>query len=319
MVCYELHMEDQHLIELRARIQKNHKARVKLARHWPTQAYRLYDRDLPNYPYIVDIYGEHGVVWFKGRKRFDNDEIKDQQLIELVASELGLNREQITIKKRSPQKRFERYQKLDSQSQLILIEEAGAKFEVNLTDYLDTGLFLDHRPLRREIARLAKPGSRFLNLFCYTGSVSVMAALSGATTCNIDLSNTYLEWAKRNFTHNQLNPTDHRFYQQSATDLSAIQGQSFDLIYVDPPTFSNSKKAQDFDVQVHHEKLLIDLKKNLTPSGEIFFSCNKRDFVLSPGLNQHYKIIDWTRQSLPEDFRDAQIHHCFRLRTATER
>lgn len=305
------------MTELISRLKKNYQQRQKLCSSWPTSAFRLYDRDLPNYPFIVDIYKDHAIIWFKGKKRFEDDDLKEEELLGLVQALLDLPTHHLHLKKRSPQKRFERYQKLEEKQQNFKINEGPFYFEINPTDYLDVGLFLDHRPLRREVYQWIqnhpKAAPEFLNLFCYTGSVSVAAAMAGAVTTNIDLSQTYLDWAKRNFTHNNIKLEDHQFLQQSATNYTGIKGRVFDLIYIDPPTFSNSKKAQDFDLQIHHEALLKDLKMFCHANTMIIFSCNKRDFVLSSALSETYSIQNKTAGSIPSDFRDTGIHHRFHL------
>lgn len=301
--------------DLLARLKKNLKIRQRLRSTWPTTAYRLYDRDLPNYPYIIDHYDSCFVIWFKGKNRYQDDSLKDQHIADALKELFEVDDQQLFFKRRSPQKRFEKYQKHDDQKVVLSVQEGNCQFEVNLTDYLDTGLFLDHRPLRREVFKICQKLERphFLNLFCYTGSVSISAAMAGAITTNVDLSNNYLEWAKINFALNKLNPHDHLFYAQSATDLTPLKGQRFDLIYIDPPTFSNSKKTQDFDVQLHHRELLEDVSALLKDKGIIYFSCNKRDFIIAPELSKTFVIKDWTRPSIPEDFRDQGIHHCFIL------
>jgi len=304
--------------ELEQRLKKNFNQRLKLVETWPTNAFRLYDRDLPNYPFIIDYYKDHAIIWFKGKKRYEDDDLKEQELLKIMNEVFDIPHHQIHLKKRSPQKRFERYQKLEDKNQNFKINEGPFYFEINPTDYLNVGLFLDHRPLRREVFESAKKHVnqplKFLNLFCYTGSVSVAAAMSGAHTTNIDLSQTYLDWAKRNFQHNNLGLENHQFLQQSATDFSTLNKSIFDLIYIDPPTFSNSKKAQDFDLQTHHEKLLLDLVVHCHQDTQIIFSCNKRDFQISEDLNQTFHIKNKTSSSIPIDFRDQGIHHRYDLK-----
>jgi 23S rRNA (cytosine1962-C5)-methyltransferase len=307
----------QTVTELLQRLKKNYLQRQKLIETWPTNAFRLYDRDLPNYPFIVDCYKDHAIIWFKGKKRYADDDIKEQELLSILNDLFDFPAHHIHLKKRSPQKRFERYQKLEEKNQNFKIQEGPYYFEINPTDYLDVGLFLDHRPLRREvfqaIEKHAQPSPQFLNLFCYTGSVSVAAAMAGAHTTNIDLSQTYLDWAKRNFQHNNIPMTNQLFLQQSATDLAGLSNKKFDLVYIDPPTFSNSKKTQDFELQIHHEKLLLDLQKLCHPETQIIFSCNKRDFELSPQVSQVFSVQNRTSSSIPSDFRDQGIHHRFHL------
>ena len=188
---------------------------------------------------------------------------------------------------------------------------------MRLDTYLDTGLFLDHRPTRQKVGEMAA-GKRFLNLFAYTGSFSVYAATGGAVSSEtVDLSNTYLNWAQRNFTLNQINNTEHQLIRADVFQYlqEAVANQKrFDLIVMDPPSFSNSKKMLDvLDVQRDHVKLIDAAMNLLSIDGTLFFSNNLRGFELSSTIEQLYQILDVTKRSIPEDFRNHKIHQCWEI------
>ncbi|HET6907224.1 MAG TPA: class I SAM-dependent methyltransferase, partial [Rhodanobacteraceae bacterium] len=205
-----------------------------------------------------------------------------------------------------------KYGKLDARNDTLIVEEGGLHFEVNLFDYLDTGLFLDHRIVRARLRELCK-GRRFLNLFAYTGTASVYAAAGGSgETTSVDLSATYLDWASRNLDLNGFGGARHKLAQADAfTFLRADRGR-YGLIYVDPPTFSNSARAQDFDVQRDHAALLALCADRLEPGGAIVFSNNARRFRLDDSLSERLAVEDITRASIPPDFaRRPDIHGCW--------
>ena len=225
-------------------------------------------------------------------------------------------RERIALKTRERGKGGSKYGQLDQRNEFIEVEEGGLKFLVNLTDYLDTGLFLDHRLVRAKVRELAE-GRCFLNLFAYTATASVHAAAGGALeTTSVDLSATYLEWASRNLALNGFSGASHRLMQFDALEFLQRDRGHYGLIFVDPPTFSNSKRAEDFDVQRDHVKLLEACNERLTRDGVIVFSNNFRRFKLDrEALEQHFEIEDWTTPSIPFDFaRRADIHGCWLLR-----
>jgi 23S rRNA (cytosine1962-C5)-methyltransferase/23S rRNA (guanine2445-N2)-methyltransferase / 23S rRNA (guanine2069-N7)-methyltransferase len=189
-----------------------------------------------------------------------------------------------------------------------------------LWDYLDTGLFLDHRPIRYQFLKKSKD-KNFLNLFCYTASVSVMAAVGGARTYSVDMSKTYLEWAKENFKLNNLDISLHKFVEEDVLQYieninRKLELQNyFDTIFLDPPTFSNSKSMKtDFDVERDQNWLVENVIKLLKPDGVLYFSNNKRDFKLSPELSSRFKVKTITKDTIPVDFHDMKIHHCFEIK-----
>ncbi len=301
------------------RIEKNNKKLQAWADKNQIEAYRVYDRDIPEFPFILDRYKDFFVIYDKSQK-IDEEKNHLPLMIEATKKYFNTTDERIIIKKRQKQKGLEQYQKLDEKNEKIVIKENGIPLFVNLWDYLDTGLFLDHRPIRYQILKKSK-AQKFLNLFCYTGSVSVMAAMGGALTYSVDMSKNYLEWAKENFELNKLPSKNHFFYEEDVLQFIEQAPQwpdfasSFDSIFLDPPTFSNSKSMKtDFDVERDQDLLIKQVMKLLKPDGILYFSNNKRDFKLSTELKTLYRIKDITAQTIPIDFHDQKIHHCFEVR-----
>ena len=223
--------------------------------------------------------------------------------------------ERIATKTRRRQRRDDRYGRMDARGETLVVGEGDLRFEVNLFDYLDTGLFLDHRPTRARVRDLAA-GRSVLNLFCYTASVSVYAAAGGArSTTSVDLSNTYTEWAGRNLALNGFDGPEHVVVAADALGFLLRDERRYDLIFVDPPTFSNSKRAADFDVQCDHVRLLERCVRRLEPGGTIVFSNNLRRFRLDAAALPALDFADVTRSSIPPDFaRNPRIHTCFEAR-----
>ncbi len=301
------------------RLRKNLRTTGKWAKQQGIQCYRLYDADLPEYAVAIDIYGERvHVSEYAPPKKID-PEVAQQRVDEVVAvipDVLSVNPQWVYLKQRQRQKGAEQYNKFDTQQQYFEVQEGGVRLLVNLSDYLDTGLFLDHRPVRLDIAKRAK-GKRFLNLFCYTGTATVHAAMAGAWyTTSVDMSNTYLRWLAKNLAINGLSEAKHR--TERANVVEWLQGdvdQQFDLILLDPPTFSNSKRMEAvFDVQRDHVMLVERCMARLTPGGLLIFSNNYRRFQLDEGLQQKYQVIDVTPQTIDKDFaRHANIHKCWHI------
>jgi 23S rRNA (guanine2445-N2)-methyltransferase / 23S rRNA (guanine2069-N7)-methyltransferase len=246
---------------------------------------------------------------------------------------LQIEPDRVILKVRRPQRGPQQYQKLHGEGRFIEATEGGLHFLVNLTDYLDTGLFLDHR-LTRGLIRQMAPGRSFLNLFAYTGTATVYAAAGGAvSTTTIDLSPTYLGWARRNLDHNGFSGPEHSFVRAdclewlhgAVANRSHAQGRKavgenpgpgpYDLIFVDPPTFSNSKSMRGvLDVQRDHSRLIRDCVALLAPAGVLLFSTNFRRFQLDPLLATDFAVVDMTRQTIPPDFaRNPHIHRCYRI------
>ena len=303
------------------RLGKNAKHLLKWARRHHIEAWRLYDRDIPQYPFAIDIYGDHvhlqeyDTGWLMQQVEY---EIWLAEVKEAVRFVTGFPAEHIHLKQRSRQRGSSQYEKTGRSGEDFVIRENGRAFWVNLDRYLDTGLFLDHRNTRQRVGNEAA-GKRFLNLFSYTGSFSVYAATGGAVSSEtVDLSNTYLDWARRNFELNNINPGHHQIIRADVFQYlqqTAAAGKRFDLIVMDPPSFSNSKKMLDIlDIQRDHPRLIRDAMTLLDPAGTLYFSNNLRSFKLDPALAERYAVADLSRQSVPEDFRNRKIHQCWSIR-----
>ena len=301
------------------RLEKNYKKLSSWAKKYEIEAFRLYDRDIPEFPFIVDLYGQFVLIYDKSQK-IDEDKNHLPLLLEAIKKLLNCSDDKIVLKKRIVQTQNQKYEKLDSKNEKIVVKENGVPLYVNLYDYLDTGLFLDHRPTRYHFLKNCK-GHKFLNLFCYTASASVMAALAGATTYSVDMSHTYLEWAKENFKLNEIDLTRHFFketdvlqFLQHAPDWPDF-ASSFDTIFLDPPTFSNSKSMKtDFDVERDQLFLISQAAKLLKPDGTLYFSNNKRDFKLSKEVLDAFNVKITRKQSIPQDFHDQKIHNSYEIR-----
>ncbi|WP_416304837.1 bifunctional 23S rRNA (guanine(2069)-N(7))-methyltransferase RlmK/23S rRNA (guanine(2445)-N(2))-methyltransferase RlmL [Neptunicella sp. SCSIO 80796] len=305
------------------RLVKNIQRSKKWLKSQNTDCYRIYDADLPEYNVAIDCYADWLVVQEYAAPK-DVPENKARQRIHQILAALPkimqADPEKVVLKVREQQKGKEQYQKLAQRHEYLQVSENGAKFQVNLRDYLDTGLFLDHR-ITRQLVQQRASGKHVLNLFAYTGSVSVHAALGKATSVTtVDMSHTYIDWAKRNFQLNQLNGSQYQFIQADCTTWLVDHQAKYDLIFIDPPSFSNSKRMDNtWDVQRDHVKLLTQAKRCLKSGGEIIFSNNLRRFNLD---NEALKTLgldieDWSQKTLPEDFkRNPKIHHCWLLTDA---
>lgn len=301
------------------RLAKNISRSNKWLKSQNTNCYRLYDADLPEYNVAIDCYADWLVVQEYAAPKNVPEQVAKKRLHEIVAALPQVTQvppDQIILKVREQQKGKNQYQKVAQTKQSITVFENGAQFNVNLKDYLDTGLFLDHRVTRLLVQRKAK-GKDVLNLFAYTGSVSVHAALGGAkSVTTVDMSNTYIDWAKDNFYLNKLKGAYHFVQADCLTWLSQHQ-QKYDLIFIDPPSFSNSKRMDStWDVQRDYLQLIQDALKCLNAGGEIIFSNNLRQFKLDEeAVNAlGLKVENVSAQTIPEDFkRNPKIHHCWLL------
>lgn len=297
------------------RIEKNYKHRLKWAKREGIEAFRLYEKDIPEFPFIVDVYKDYAVVFEKRDDEIDAEKFDHfNYIISAVKNVLNIPEEKVIIKSRFKQKGTTQYEKLEEKKEFFPVKEYQAEFLVNLYDYLDTGLFLDHRPMRQTIYKESKD-KKVLNLFSYTGSVSVMAALGGAKhVTSVDLSSTYQDWAKRNFEHNKIPLTAHNFIVQSALDYLEKAQAKFDIIFLDPPTFSNSKKmTEDFEVEKDQVALVKNCLRLLNNDGILYFSNNKRKFRIDPDIEDLANVVDITDKTIPPDYRDSKIHHCFKI------
>ncbi len=266
------------------RLKKNGKSLKGWLKSNQIDCYRLYDADIPEYNVAIDIYGDYLVIQeYAAPKTIDEQKAKKrlQEVLYWAPKVLQVPTDKVILKTRAKQTGKNQYQRVDKSKQSITVNEHGALFKINLWDYLDTGLFLDHRKTRQIVAKKSKNKS-LLNLFAYTGSVSVQAALHGASAITtVDMSNTYLNWAQDNFNLNKLNGHKYQFIQADCLDWLKKNTTAFDIIFIDPPTFSNSKRMEDsFDVQRDHVDLITDALKSLADGGEIFFTNNKRNFKM---------------------------------------
>lgn len=302
------------------RLQKVNKHIARWANRQAITCYRIYDHDIPEFPFCIDRYEAYlHVAEYKTNRKEDDDTYNEwlQSCMETIAQSLNVPPEMILLKERRRlSRRTEQYEKVSQDQKIISVQENGLKFWVNLTDYLDTGLFLDHRPLRAIFKEQAS-GKRVLNLFSYTGAFSVYAAAGNAQhVSTVDLSNTYLEWAKNNFILNELlHPEKHSFLQSDVMDfLKAYKGEKFDLVFVDPPAFSNSKKMKGtWDTQRDHPTMLHLLLKSVNPGATIYFSNNLRNFVPDFSRIGNATVEDISLKTIPEDFRNKNIHHCYKI------
>lgn len=300
------------------RVIKNQRHLQKWARREGIEAYRLYDRDIPEYPFAIDRYADWlQVQVFERRRPLEPAEIADMRAA--MAEALQHQRAQVVIKFRRRQRGSTQYERRDTKAPSFRVHERGLAFEVNLERYLDTGLFLDHRETRAMI-RARAHDAHFLNLFAYTGGFTVYAAAGGARrTVTVDLSKTYQAWSRRNLAHNGLDDPDrHDFVQTDAAQFIARMqraGARFDLIVLDPPSFSNSKRMREtFDVQRDHLALVGAALELLTPAGELYFSNNRRGFRLDPALHERADVREITQHTVPVDFRRHKPHRCWVLR-----
>lgn len=303
------------------------KKRSKHLRKWASRngitCYRLYDRDIPEVPLVVDRYGSylHIAEYHSPHKELPGPpEVYAERMRETAYRALGVPQERAFYKTRRRTSRDEQYEKLAERHVTAIVEEGGLRFQVNLSDYLDTGLFLDHRisraMVREIVAEMRESGTvRVLNLFGYTGSFCVYAAAGGATeTINVDLSNTYSRWAATNLELNGFPRDNHVQVTEDVfefLDREQRRSARYDVIVLDPPTFSNSKKMNRvLDVQRDHGELLTACGRILTRTGVVFFSTNKRDFTLRD-VPEGLTIADVTSQTIPEDFRNRRIHRAY--------
>lgn len=311
-------MLDVKLLMFENRLKKVLKIRSKEASRQKVSCYRLYDRDLPEFPLIIDVYeNELLVTEYRSQHRLSHDEYiawLDGSLL-VVKKVLNKTDDQIHIKERKvKESRQDQYAKTASVKDFMVVHEGGLTFLVNLTDYLDTGLFLDHR-ITRSMVREKSNGKKVLNLFCYTASFSVYAAAGNATeVVSVDLSNTYIDWARRNM---ELNGFEGDKYLYTRGDvlqiLPTIQNNYFDIIILDPPTFSNSKSMKEiFDVQQMHVELINLCLDKLKYSGELVFSTNARKFHLEGEMIKG-AVKEITTSTEPFDFKGKLLRWCYSI------
>jgi 23S rRNA (cytosine1962-C5)-methyltransferase len=301
------------------RLLKVHRHLSKQAARQGISCYRLYDHDLPQAPFLIEVLGDMMYVSEYKRRHDMADEEHERWLAEckeIMSRVVGIHPQNIYVKLRQrKESRLGQYQKLDVQRSEVEVTEGGLRFLVNLTDYLDTGLFLDHR-ITRGMVRAEAAGKRVLNLFCYTGSFSVYAAAGGAAAVvSVDLSKTYLDWADRNMRLNYPQYTGHQLVHADVlAKLKELPAESFDLIVLDPPTFSNSKRMEGIlDVQRDHVQLINDCLRLLATGGVIYFSTNFTKFKLEADRINAAQIKDITKATTPFDFAGKLQRACFKI------
>lgn len=313
-------MNEEKFIMFRNRLQKVYRHLSKQARRQKISCWRVYDHDLPEFPLCIELYGEKIYVAEYKRRHGMTDEEHDiwmEKALAVIAEVMQTGIEHIFLKLRQRKPgRLGQYQKLDAKQNEFIVEENGIKFLVNLGDYLDTGLFLDHR-ITRTMMRAQSNGKKILNLFAYTGSFSVYAAAGGAEeVVTVDLSKTYLQWAQRNIELNGF--VDDNRYSFIHADvkqyLKSVKAEYFDIIVMDPPTFSNSKRMDDIlDIQRDHAALINDCLLALKPGGMLYFSTNFRKFQLDTVSVRASLIKNITKDTTPFDFEGKLFRWCYRI------
>jgi 23S rRNA (cytosine1962-C5)-methyltransferase len=301
------------------RVRKNARHLAKWARRSGVQCYRVYDRDIPEFAFALDLYGEraHLQEYDRGAARDDHARAHwREEVCRAAAESLGVALERVTLKRRTRRRAGEQHEKTGFSGEDFVVEEGGHRFVVNLETYLDTGLFLDHR-ITRSLVQQEAGGKRCLNLFCYTASFTVYAAAGGASgSLSVDLSNTYLDWARRNFELNGLDLHRHRLLRADALHWLADArraGERFELIVLDPPTASKSKAmARPLDLQQDHPTLIAACAQLLEPGGILYFSTNLQRFRLAPDAFAGLEAEEISQRTVPVDFRNRRIHRCWR-------
>lgn len=309
-------MSDPLLPQFINRLQKNDRHCRKLARRQDLDCFRVYDRDLPEFQFTIDRYADQLLVAHYSRSVEADSRAADlPTCLAAISQALEVPNESLHVReRRTKSDPTQQYQKLAADKQLLIVREGGLRFYVNLSDYLDTGLFLDHRTTREKFRELARD-KRVLNLFCYTGAFSVYAADGGAKNIvSVDLSNTYLNWAQRNMALNRLFDSDcHQFFRADVLQyLHDVAPESFDLVILDPPTFSNSKAMDgNLDIQRDHPWLINQTLRTLSSGGLLYFSTNCRKFRLEREALEAEFVKDITNQTIPFDFQGRMKRWCF--------
>lgn len=323
---FTIHFFSTHPVFMSAKLQmfENRLSKVyrhlkKTARRQHITCFRVYDDDIPEFPFSIECYEDNiYVAEYHRRHGMEEDEHEAwlNECLSVIGRILEVPEEKIFVKQRQrKENRQSQYEKIDTARNEKIVQEAGLNFRVNLSDYLDTGLFLDHRTTRGMVREEAAD-KQVLNLFCYTGSFSVYAAAGGAAkVTSVDLSKTYLAWAEENMRINNIDPARHAFVHADVLQyLDELKMNSFDLVIMDPPTFSNSKRMKDFlDIQRDHVDLLNKVLLATKKGGVIYFSNNYRRFVLEEDKIQAGSIKDITTQTMPFDFQQKMIRKCYRI------
>jgi 23S rRNA (cytosine1962-C5)-methyltransferase len=300
-------------------IRKNYRHIRKWAKRTSTNSFRIYNRDIKEYPLSIDFYDNRFCVQFYSYDREIGEPSNDlkKEIEKALFDLLGISKNSIYWKTRIRRKKLQQYEKIDVEKDFFIAYEYGVKFKINLKDYLDTGLFLDHRETRRYVASIAKD-KEILNLFAYTCSFSVHAAMAGASfTKSVDMSNTYTNWGRDNFNINSLSETKNEIVRADCMKFleEAVESKElYDIIIIDPPTISRSKKMENiFDVQKDQKFLIESAIKLLRKDGVIFFSTNFKKFKLDESLFNICSIKEITEKTQSLDFRNKKSHMCFRI------
>ena len=299
---------------IKNRLIKNKKRLEKIFKRKHVTAYRVYNHDIPEFPYFIDIYNDTAILYDRRNPEIDFHPSKHGNHEEILAAIKEIWGTPPIVKVRTLQKRTEKYKKTKEKEELTIIEEGELKFLVNLNNFIDTGLFLDHRPWREHFQKTQK-AKKVLNLFSYTCSLSVACAKSGAHVTSVDLSKNYLNWGKENFKINNISYKDEDFIASDILEtLDSFKESSFDTIILDPPTFSNSKKMKsDLDIQRDHPQLLYRCLRLLKDNGTIYFSNNKLGFK-NTFTDEHFHVVNTTEKTIPEDFKNSKIHQSFEVK-----
>jgi 23S rRNA (cytosine1962-C5)-methyltransferase len=311
--------EEDKSFPLKNRIKKNYRHVRKWGNRTKTNCFRIYDRDIKEYPLAIDFYDGRFCVQHFSFDR-ENDEASEdllQEINRVIGSIFGTSHDLIYWRSRVKRKKLEQYEKQSEEQDFFTVLEYGVKFKINLKDYLDTGLFLDHRETRQMVASLSK-GKRLLNLFAYTSSFSVHAALAGAlSTKSVDLSNTYTKWSHDNFILNAISTSNHPIMRADCLKFleeEVRSGNVYDVIVIDPPTISRSKKMDEmFDVQKDYFFLLDHALRLLSKEGMIIFSTNSRKFCFDTSLFPECIIQEISEKTIPLDFHQKKIHRCWKI------
>lgn len=299
-------------------IRKNYRHIRKWAKRTVTNCFRIYDRHMHHYPLAIDYYdGRFYVHYFSPHRDEEASEDFVNEVEGVLFDLFHAEPHHIYWRHRVKRTKTAQYEKVDASKEFFQVLEYGIPFWVNLHDYLDTGLFLDHRETRKMVGNLSK-GKRVLNLFAYTCSFTVHAALGGASfTKSVDMSNTYTDWGKRNYRLNGISLNEHEIVRADCLkflDEEREQGFVYDLIVIDPPTLSRSKKMdQMFDVQMDYISLILKSLDLMTSDGILFFSTNSRKFMFDSEAIPGCKVIEISNKTLPIDFHDPRIHRCWKI------
>lgn len=307
---------------LKNRVRKNYRHIRKWAKRTFTNCFRIYDREIREYPLAIDFYDGRFCVHYFAHFSDEVPQELFEETQEAICSLFGVSAESIFWRTRMKRERMQQYEKTSDSQAFFTVLEYGKKFKVNLVDYIDTGLFLDHRETRQMVASLSS-GKRLLNLFAYTCSFSVHAALRGAVyTKSVDMSNTYTRWGRENFDLNAIAAANHPIVRADCVrflEEETLSNNRYDLIVIDPPTISRSKKMdQMFDIQYDYIPLISQCLELLCTSGIIFFSTNSRSFHLDTEAFASCEIVEISKKTVPLDFHNQKIHRCWKISPKTE-